>query len=95
MLPDNFGSHKTDYNNHHGHGHSALLPFTSCMVTWKHHNVVYLDYLELQSHNSGSKWVVDTLTHKVNKYVHTMVHNIVHEKFHKMSHGMSHERIRK
>ena len=83
MVPDNFGSHKIDYRNHHGHGHSILLPFDPCRVAWKHHNVVYLDYLGLQSHNSVSKWVVDTRTHKVNNSMHTVVHKKSHETLHK------------
>ena len=95
MLPNNFGSHRVDDRNHHGHGHSILLLFDPCRVAWKHHNVVYLDYVELQSHNSGSKRVVDTRTHKVNNSVHTVVHNIFHEKLHEMSHGMSHEKLQK
>ena len=91
MLPDNFGSHRTDYRNHHGHGHSILLPFDPCRVAWKHHNVVYLDYVGLQSHNSESKRVVDTHTHKVNNSMHTAVHNMVHKKSHEISHETLHK----
>ena len=91
MLPDSFGSHKTDYRNPHGHGHSILLPFDPCRVAWNHHSVVYLNYVGVQSHNLESKWVVDTRTHKVNNYMHIAVHNMVH----KMSHEMSHEKLHK
>ena len=91
MLLDNFGSHRTDYGNHHGHGHGILLPFDPCRVAWKHHNVVYLDYLGPKSHNLESKRVVDTRTHKVNNPVQTTSHN----KVRKSSHEMSHETLHK
>ena len=90
MLPDNFGSHRADDHNHHGHGHSILLLFDPFRVAWKHHNVVYLDYVGVQGHNSESKWVVDTRTHMVNKFVHTTVHNMVHKKPHEISHDKIH-----
>ena len=86
MLPNNFGSHRVDDRNHHGHGHSSILTFDPCRVAWKHHSVVYLEYSELQSHNLESKHVVDTRSHKVNKSVHTTVYNKVHKTFHEMSH---------
>ena len=93
MLLDNFDSYRTDYRNHHGHGHSIILPFDPCRVAWKHHDVVYLDYLGLQSHNSESKRVVDTRTHRVGSFLHTSVHKNVHEKLNKVFHGMYDEKV--
>ena len=88
MLPGSFDLCKDDCYKYHGLGHNNLLPFEPCRVAQKHYDVGCLDYEALQSHNWKSKEVVDTRTHTIDSFVHSVVNTSVHEKLHKVFHGM-------
>ena len=64
----------------------AIVSSSHSRVAWKHHNVVYLDYLELQSYNLENKRILDTFPHKVKNPIHAASHNRAHKSLHEMSH---------